>query len=499
MTATIQATPTASVLRHRVTAPTVVGMLAFVISVAGIGIPSLWYDEVATVTSATRTLPQLWQELGNIDAVHGLYYLVMHFWFQLVGYSPFTLRLPSALAVGAAAALIVLLGRQLGSPRFAVLGGIVFALLPRTTWMGSEGRSYAATALLAVAVTLALVVAVRGHSARLWILYGTLAVLATVFFVYLALVLVAHAVTIGWWLLASRGHALPSATSWLRTAVVALAAMIPFGLAVVGQQGQLYWLKPIGPTTLHQVLVEQWFFTSLPFAWLGWAALAIGAVLLVRRATGFSAAAVLLPAMLLPTAALLLATALYSPIYTPRYVSMCLPFVALVIAAAIDRAHSKAVIATALAIASAIGLQQTVEQRMPDAKEYSSWEAVASSLAADRAEDGPESTAGILYGTVMRHPTATTRVIAYAYPDAFAGTVDLTLQTPAAQTGQLWETTEPLGDSLGRLADVDAVYLLTSTERDPRREIGQTLGSAGWRLMSITTVGLVDILRYTRG
>lgn len=499
MTATLQPTTVrSSLLHHRAATPVALGLLGFLISVVGIGIPSIWYDEAATITSATRSLPQLWQELGNVDAVHGLYYVVMHLWFDLVGYSPFTLRLPSAVAVGVTAALVVLLGRQLGTPRFAASAGVIFAVLPRTTWMGSEGRSYAATALLAVAVTLALVLAVRGHSTRLWILYAALAVLSCVLFIYLALVLVAHAVTIGCWLLAGRRHALPSATRWLRAAAVAVALVIPFGLAVVGQQGQLSWLKPLSAITMHQVFLEQWFYTSKPFAWLGWAALVIGAVVLVRRAGGFSAAAVLLPALLLPTVALLLATAVYTPIYTPRYVSMCLPFVALVIAAAIDSLRPKALIAAALTLASVLGFQQAIEQRMPDSKEYSSWAAVASALAADRAEDGPRSTAGILYGTVVRHPTATTRVIEYAYPEAFAGTVDITLAVPAAYTGRLWETTNTLDESLGRLTGVDVVYLLTSTARDPRGPISDTLDSVGWRLVSTQTVGLVDILRYER-
>jgi mannosyltransferase len=123
---------------------------------------------------------------------------------------------------------------------------------------------------------------------------------------------------------------------------------------------------------------------------------------------------------------------------------------------------------------------------------------VASALAADRAIDGPGSTAGILYGTVVRHPTTTTRVIEYAYPEAFAGTVDITLAVPAAYTGHLWETTNTLDESLGRLTNLDVVYLLTSTARDPRGAIGDTLDSVGWRLVSTQSIGMVDILRYER-
>ena len=488
MTTTIERR--ALVVRHRALAPIAIGLLAFLVSAVGIGTPSIWYDEAATVSSATRTLPQLWLELGNVDAVHGLYYFFLHGLFQVFGYSPIVLRMPSALAIGAAAALVVLLGRRLGSPRFAVLAGLIFAFLPRATWAGSEGRSYALTALVAVTVTLVLVIAVRDGRRRWWILYATLAVVGCVLFVYLALILVAHAIT----MLIARPLGM---RRWMFSIAAAGLVIVPFGLAVVGQSGQLSWLKPIGPATLGQVLRDQWFYTSDAWAWLGWAGLVVGAVLLVRRSRGFSSAVILLPALVVPTVALLAVTQLYTPIYTPRYVTMCLPFVALVLAAALDRVRSRAILAVAVALAVVLGTQQAIEQRMPDAKEFSSWSAVADYIAAQRAEH-PAAAVGVLYGTVAHHPTTTTRVIEYSYPAAFAGTVDITLQTPAAETGQLWETTSPLPDSLARTTGLDTIYLVTSTARDPRPATTQALASVGWRLESTKVIGLIDVLEYTR-
>ncbi len=54
----------------------------------------------------------------------------MHVWLAAVGYSPFTLRLPSAIAVGVTAALVVILGSRLISLRVGVVAGVLFALLP---------------------------------------------------------------------------------------------------------------------------------------------------------------------------------------------------------------------------------------------------------------------------------------------------------------------------------------------------------------------------------
>ena len=108
------------------------------VSAAGAARPSLWFDEAATISASTRTVPELWRMLGNIDAVHGLYYLVMHGWFAIFPATEFWSRLSSSLTVGVAAAGVVVLGRQLSTRSVAVAAGVVFALLPRVTWAGSK-------------------------------------------------------------------------------------------------------------------------------------------------------------------------------------------------------------------------------------------------------------------------------------------------------------------------------------------------------------------------
>jgi mannosyltransferase len=42
-----------------------------------IDVPSFWRDEGATLSAVHRTLPQLIRMLGQMDAVHGAYYLLM--------------------------------------------------------------------------------------------------------------------------------------------------------------------------------------------------------------------------------------------------------------------------------------------------------------------------------------------------------------------------------------------------------------------------------------
>jgi len=121
--------------------PLIVGIVAAAVSLAGAGRPSFWYDEAATISASySRSLAQLWRMLGNVDAVHGLYYLLMHGWFEIFPPTEFWSRAPSGLAVGGAAAGVVVLGKQFSSRTVAVTSGLACAILPRATWAGIEAR-----------------------------------------------------------------------------------------------------------------------------------------------------------------------------------------------------------------------------------------------------------------------------------------------------------------------------------------------------------------------
>lgn len=491
------AVATRRVRASRWQAPALVAMLGLAVSVIGSWIPSVWYDEAATISSSTRSWAQLSAEIGTVDLVHALYYSGMHVWFDLVGYTPVTLRFPSALAIAGAAALVVVLGRQLGRARLGVIAGIVFCLLPRTTWAGGEGRSYAITAMLAIGLTVLLMAAQHGGRRLLWIAYGALAVVSILTFVYLAFIVAAHAVTMLWWM--RRGRlALPVARAWLVSAGLAAALTAPFVLAVSRQSGQVFWLETFGASTLRGVLRGQWFMDATAFAVIGGVALIAGTVVLLRSRRGRDVAAVALPAALVPTILLIVLTVTTTPLYTPRYVTLSLPFVALLIGALIDVLPSRRLVALAMACVLALAVPQIVDQRSAGAKEDTDWGAVAALIASERQEAGADSRTALIYGTVQNHPRATARVISYSYPDAFVGTTDVTIETSAAESGRLWETQRPLLYSLDRLDGVDTVFLLTSRARDDTAAVTPVIAAVGWRVADETTVGDVRIVRYER-
>ena len=92
-----------------------------------IGVPSFWRDEGATLSAAHRSFPQLIRMLGHMDAVHGTYYLLIWLLVRVAGSGELALRLPSAVAMAAAAGLLTALGRRLAGPAAGLAAGLSFA------------------------------------------------------------------------------------------------------------------------------------------------------------------------------------------------------------------------------------------------------------------------------------------------------------------------------------------------------------------------------------
>lgn len=125
-------------------------ILTLVVSLWGITTPSFWRDEAATITAVRRPFRDLITMLGNVDAVHSVYYIFMWPLVHTFGPGELVLRLPSALAISAAAAGVAAIGRRLISPWVGLASGVLFAFLPVVSRYGQEGRSYAAVILMAV-------------------------------------------------------------------------------------------------------------------------------------------------------------------------------------------------------------------------------------------------------------------------------------------------------------------------------------------------------------
>ena len=165
-------------------------------------------DEVASRWAAMLSLGQLFHLLSHLDAVHGLYYLLLHCWIA-VGSTPEIIRIPSVIFMTAAAGLLVILARRLtGSAWAGLFAGLIMALDPVISYYAQTARSYAMVFCCVVAATLALVRALEaeddsesgeGLERRLrsrWITYAALITLGGYLNELSLLVLAAHAVTV---------------------------------------------------------------------------------------------------------------------------------------------------------------------------------------------------------------------------------------------------------------------------------------------------------------
>lgn len=212
-------------------------------------------DEVVSRWAALLSLRQLAHLLRHVDAVHGLYYLLLHGWMA-VGTSPTVMRIPSVIFMAAAAAMMAILGRRLtGSGWAGFFSGLLMALTPSITYYAQTARSYALVFACVLAATLALLHALAAEQAgaprpqrvRRWLVYGALVTLGGYLNELSLLVLAAHAVTV---LLARYGRR--SVLHWAVAAAAGAVLVAPLAVLSVRQRGALGPIPRPGP---HDVWV----------------------------------------------------------------------------------------------------------------------------------------------------------------------------------------------------------------------------------------------------
>jgi mannosyltransferase len=414
--------------------PVVVAVFAIVVSAAGAARPSLWFDEAATISAGTRSIPELWRLLGNIDAVHGLYYLFMHGWFTVFPATEFWTRLPSCLAVGVAAAGVVVMGRQFSGRTVAVSAGIVFSILPRVTWAGIEARPYALATACAVWLTVLAVSSARRDRTWTWAGYALALIGSTVLNVFVVLIVLPHAVAV-----ARTAHRRSTVYWWAGWCASAMVALAPFALFGRTQIAQVRWISALSPKTLLEIVYEQYFDLSAAFALT--AGVLLVSTIALRRFTlmdnGTRCLATICTAwMVLPTLVLVVYSAVAKPIYYPRYLCYTSPAAALLLAVCItalfrSRDRVTAVIAV---LALAATPNYLFKQRGPYAKEGMDFSQIAD-LITERAAPGD---CLVLDNTVTWLP-GPVRPLTAARPGAYEKLVDPGRGKRAADRNRLWD------------------------------------------------------------
>ena len=337
--------------------------------------PSYWRDEAATMAAVNRPFGDMFRMLGNVDAVHGAYYVIMWPLAHLFGTTELVMRTPSALAVAVTAGFVAAIGRRMVSPWVGLAGGLLFAVIPATSRFGQEARPYA---MLMALATIASYLLIRVFSAeqprrRRWLVgYGASLAAVGVLNIFGLLLVPAHAVVVAFQLrrLSSRREARRLAVGWLAAAVVGVALASPVLVLGWQQRGQIAWLANARSASWPGDMSALAMVTGSTLVTVVVAALIVVALALSsdassrrRRAWRWPLAELAIPWMLVPPL-LLIGASVISPIFTSRYVLMCIPAAALLGGMAVV-SLGRVVGPVALALALLAGVSNQIDVRLP--------------------------------------------------------------------------------------------------------------------------------------
>ena len=307
---------------------------------------SMGNDEVATRWAALLSVRELAHLLRHVDAVHGLYYLLMHGWVA-VGSSPAVLRIPSVIAMAVGAAVIAILARRLtGSGWAALFAGLIMVLTPTITYYAQTARSYALVYAGVGLATLALLHAMEaetpqstGRAGPRWLAYAGLVTLSAYLNEMALLVLAAHAVTV---LLARYGRR--ACWHWAAAACGAGILVLPLLALSVTERAAISFLGRPGlgaiKTLFHDYFGATTLVALLLLACAVIAVLPVGPAWPTRLAAGptgpagpdanpeptawwrggISLPSVAVPLLVVPALLLLIESRVLPPLYIDRYV-----------------------------------------------------------------------------------------------------------------------------------------------------------------------------------
>lgn len=428
-------------------------LLTLAVAVWGIRGPSYWRDEAATISAVHRPLPQLLRMLTNDDAVHGAYYLIMWPVARLAGTGELAMRLPSALAMSATALAIVAIGRRIVPGKAGLVAGLVWALLPATSWHGQDARPYAMATTLACTASY-LLLRLLESTERKWLAgYAvSLAGLAALNLFGL-LLLPAHGVTVA--LISGRyrrgsGSGANDLGRWLTAAGLAALSVAPLVVLAWRQRADIEWIPALNH---HEATTVAGWSGSLAVSQV--AELIIGVGIAFAGAAGWSVLkhkftgrllALTVPWLVMPLALLVVAS-LVKPVFEFRYILISVPAMALLVGAAISAAGRAAGVAAIAVLAlTAVPGQQAVRGSQGHFENVRWLDQII--------------TARALRGDVVLYSWPGWRQAAAAYPYGLAQLVDVAQSKTPVQAGNLLGTDLPTAEVAQRLCAVPRVWLV---------------------------------------
>lgn len=336
--------------------------VAAVTCLTGLGRQPLSWDEAVTVSAARHDPAQLLALLSRTDAPLGFYYAMMHGWVSLlsvVGVVPSEgwLRLPSALAAIATAALVARLATDWYGPQTGLLAGVLLAVYPLSVFYAHDARPYTLATMLVVAATMLFVRARRRPTPARLAAYSAVAVLAVYAHLFAALALVVHAVIV-----VVRG---PRRGRWLLAGLAVALAAAPLVWVAAHQTGEIGWIPQPSPRAVASVLNKVAGGGAVALALCGVAVtVALSARVRRWRIVPDERAALLLGWAALPPL-LLVAADFVTPVLVARYALVAVPAVAVAVAAVCIRVRSRFVVGFTLVTLLAAAATSIIQQAQP--------------------------------------------------------------------------------------------------------------------------------------
>ena len=432
----------------------------------GIGEPSFWRDESATLAAVQRPFGDLVSMLGHVDAVHGGYYLIMWAVARLAGTSELAMRLPSVIAMIAASVAVTALGRRLVSPGAGFAAGLIFAVLPFVGFYGQDARSYAMVTAMAAIVSYLLVRVLDAPADRRrdWLVaYAAGLTALGILNVFALLLIPAHAVTVwlrwrgrdGWPDGKDERPARVLPQGWLAAVAAAILILSPLLVLSWKQRGQISWLKTstdVGPSSVEHLI------GPLPMLIAVVVVLAIAIRIsaragrdVLRAAWPGKLLALGVPWVALP-AAILLGISVVDPMYTFRYILFCAPAAALLCGAAL--AALRRVLGTvALVVIAVFAFHAQVGNRLPDGH-------------GDNIRQADQIVAvNLRPGDAVVYTNVNAESFGAAYPYGLGRLRDVAIAEPAIASGTLAGTNVPQWLLHRRLAHVPRLWVVDINNR----------------------------------
>jgi mannosyltransferase len=279
-------------------------------------------------------------------------------------------------------------------------------------------------------------------------------------------------------LLAPKGSRKSPVIRWAVSSAVAVAIMTPFLVFANGQVFQVNWIYPVSWHYAFDIVLRQYFDHSVPFAVLTGVLVVAAVAARLRGARGpagdtHSLLIICAAWVVLPTALVVVYSALGEPIYYPRYLIFTAPAAAVVIAVCIVTIARKPwpIAAVVLALVAAGLPNYLFIQRWPYAKEGWDYSQVADLISSHAA---PRDCV-LVDNTVPWRP-GPIRALLATRPAAFRSLIDVERGAYGPRVGWLWDGHVAVWLTTAKINKCPAIWTITDRDKSlPDHQAGQSL------------------------